>query len=230
MTRFERAAQIWPLLTLCASHRMSMTYDLLGRLIGVPRQSLGQLLEPIQSHCVLNKMPPLTALVVSERTGTPGDGFIAATDLPLAFVEIFAWDWLSGFPPRPDELKSAAEALPTNGRPLAELVTQAQSRIAPEGTFDGRVVVFRNDEQGYRHWIERNQRGFVVNVDEESRTPQYPMVHAATHRLMSSDALENYTTGRYSKACSNDLGALESWSQSTHGRKLTPCSVCMPGA
>lgn len=205
-----------------------MTYDLLGRLIGVPRQSLGQLLEPIQSHCVLNKMPPLTALVVSERTGIPGEGFIAATDLPLAYVEVFAWEWLSGFPPRTDELRLAAEKLPTNGRSLIELVTQARSPIAAREIIDDSVVMFRNDEQGYRDWIERNQGGFVVNIDEESRTPQYPMVHAATHRLMSSDAFENYTTGRYSKACSNDLEALENWSQSTHGRKLTPCSVCMP--
>src|SRR5262249_5096427 len=52
LTRSERATQIWPILTLCASRRQTLTYDLLGRLIGVPRQGLGQLLEPIQSYCI----------------------------------------------------------------------------------------------------------------------------------------------------------------------------------
>ena len=30
MTKGERAAQIWPLLTLCASKRQTLTYDYLG--------------------------------------------------------------------------------------------------------------------------------------------------------------------------------------------------------
>jgi len=58
MTRSERAAQIWPILTLCAKQYQILTYDLLGRLIGVPRQGLGQLLEPVQSYCLINSAHP----------------------------------------------------------------------------------------------------------------------------------------------------------------------------
>ena len=62
MTKGERAAQIWPLLTVSAARRQKLTYDLLGRLIGVPRQGLGQLLEPIQSFCIVKHLPALTSL------------------------------------------------------------------------------------------------------------------------------------------------------------------------
>ena len=75
MNSAERAAQIWPVLTLAARNRQILTYDLLSKLIGVPRAGLGQLLEPIQSFCLLNKFPPLTILVVSAESGMPGSGF-----------------------------------------------------------------------------------------------------------------------------------------------------------
>ena len=70
MTREQRAAQIWPILTLCATRRQSLTYDQLARLIGVLRPGLGQLLEPLQSYCILNSLPPLTVLVVSNMTAS----------------------------------------------------------------------------------------------------------------------------------------------------------------
>ena len=69
----ERALQIWSVLALAAKNRQVLTYDILAKLIGVPRPGLGQLLEPIQSYCMLNKLPPLTILVVSEETGMPGE-------------------------------------------------------------------------------------------------------------------------------------------------------------
>ena len=58
----ERAAQIWSVLALASKNRQVLTYDILSRLIGVPRPGLGQLLEPIQSYCLINKLPPLTIL------------------------------------------------------------------------------------------------------------------------------------------------------------------------
>lgn len=92
MTREQRAVQIWPLLTLCATRRQSLTYDQLGRHIGVPRQGLGQLLEPIQSFCIINNLPPLTVLVISDIDGVPGTGFIAAENVPGAQARVFSFD------------------------------------------------------------------------------------------------------------------------------------------
>lgn len=93
MTTSERAAQIWPVLTLAARNRQVLTYDILSRLIGVPRMGLAQLLGPIQSFCLAKKLPALTILVVSEDSGMPGVGFIAAADIPREQARVFAADW-----------------------------------------------------------------------------------------------------------------------------------------
>jgi hypothetical protein len=61
MNKYERASQIWPVLAWAARLRQTITYPQLGQLIGVPRHGLGQLLEPIQAHCLAHGLPPLTA-------------------------------------------------------------------------------------------------------------------------------------------------------------------------
>jgi hypothetical protein len=121
MKKEQRAVQIWPILTLCAARRQTLTYDLLGKLIGVPRQGLGQLLEPIQSFCILNDLPALSSLVVGENTGLPGEGFIGASDVPAEQAAVFKRSWLEIAPPGEDQLADAARRLPSNGRSLVEL-------------------------------------------------------------------------------------------------------------
>ena len=81
MTRYERAAQLWSVLTLAARHQHILSYDIAGRLTGLPRQAVGDNLAPIQDYCLQNSLPPMTALVVSEETGLPSEGFTAAEDV-----------------------------------------------------------------------------------------------------------------------------------------------------
>lgn len=116
----ERAAQIWPILSLAAWNRQVLTYDLVGKLIGVPRQGLGRLLEPIQSYCLVKGLPPLTILVVSEETGIPGTGFVAAADIPRTQVKVFSHDWLSHDVPSPEDLEQAVRQQPSNGVQLKD--------------------------------------------------------------------------------------------------------------
>jgi len=103
MTREERAAQIWPLLVYAATNRQMLTYDTVARLIGVPRPALGGILEPIQAYCIKSNLPALTSLVVSEITGSPGEGFIAAEDVPKAQAEVFSYEWLKRRAPVPED-------------------------------------------------------------------------------------------------------------------------------
>jgi hypothetical protein len=118
MQRYERAAQIWSLLCLAATNRQVLTYELVGQLIGVPHFGLSGLLEPIQSYCILNNLPPLTALVVN-NSGMPGAGFIAAADVPAAQQQVFQHDWLEEHTPTPAELLAAAQQHPSCGIPEA---------------------------------------------------------------------------------------------------------------
>ena len=124
MKRTETAVAVWAVLTLSATKRQILNYRLLARLIGVPRSGLGRLLEPIQSYCILSNLPPLTSIVVEARTGRPGDGFIAASNLPQAQAETFAFDWLNQTVPQPQDFQKALDTLPSCGLTLDELMQQ----------------------------------------------------------------------------------------------------------
>jgi len=115
MDASERAAQLWVLLRLAAKNQQILTYDNVSKLIGVPRPGLGQLLEPIQSYCLVNNLPPLTILVVSKETGLPGAGFIAARDIPKKQMEVFHFDWNTAETPSPEALRMAVSKRPSNG-------------------------------------------------------------------------------------------------------------------
>jgi hypothetical protein len=109
MTKYQRAAQVWPLLAFAARNRQILTYGLIGKLTGLPAQGVGQQLGPIQSFCFLNKLPGLTSLVVHETDGLPGKGF-TAVELERVFGEqarVFSFDWLSLGPPSPEQLENA---------------------------------------------------------------------------------------------------------------------------
>jgi hypothetical protein len=116
MTVNERATQIWPVLAWAAHNRQILTYDILSKLIGMPRQGLGQCLEPIQSYCLVQKLPPLTILVVSQDSGMPGVGFIAAQDIPATQMEVFKEDWMGRGCPKVEEFQAAVEQRPSNGQ------------------------------------------------------------------------------------------------------------------
>ena len=63
MNVYQHAAQIWSLLVWAARSRQTLTYEILAKLINIPQFRLGPHLEPIQSFCLLNDLPPLTCLV-----------------------------------------------------------------------------------------------------------------------------------------------------------------------
>jgi len=117
MTRSERACQIWGVLAWAARNRQSLTYASLSKLIGVPATGLGKLLEPIQSFCILKRLPPLTILVVQVSTGLPGSGFTAASvsEYAKAHMKVFRFDWLEYGNPGPEKLEEAVQRRPSNG-------------------------------------------------------------------------------------------------------------------
>jgi hypothetical protein len=118
VNRSERASQIWAVLAWAARNRQSLTYGQLGKLIGVPTAGLGQLLEPVQSYCLIHALPPLTVLVVQQESGLPGPGFTGASALQFARsqADVFAQDWLEHGNPQADKLELAVRQRPSNGQ------------------------------------------------------------------------------------------------------------------
>jgi hypothetical protein len=123
----ERAWQAWSLLAFAAGNRQIITYEMLGKLTGMHAAGLGSVLEHVQSYCLVNNLPPLTAIVVNKGTGLPSLGFVAATNVPRAFVEVFEHDWLATPCPTPDQLAEATRLRPSNGIPSAAIGASAPS-------------------------------------------------------------------------------------------------------
>jgi putative restriction endonuclease len=94
VTREERAQQLWSILVLAARNRQVFTYEIISQACGVPAPSIGDFLRPIQQYCSENSFPPLTSIVVNKSSGLPGEGFIAAPDVPRAHISVFAKNWL----------------------------------------------------------------------------------------------------------------------------------------
>src|SRR5438552_787020 len=90
----HRAAQLWPLLAYAATRHQILTYGEVGKLMGVAPRGLGRLLEPLQSYCLLRKIPPITAIMVRRNTGRPGSGFSATPNPTQDQHEVFAFRWL----------------------------------------------------------------------------------------------------------------------------------------
>lgn len=112
MNRAQRAQQLWSILVIGASGRQVYTYEMVGRACGVPAPSIGDFLRPIQQYCREKELPPITSLIVGKDSGSPGDGFIAAEDVPRAQAECFKYDWLSENAPSEAQLHDAYERAP----------------------------------------------------------------------------------------------------------------------
>lgn len=111
MTNSERASQVWGLLALAARNRQTLTYEMVGPLVGLPRQAVGRALHPVQNYSAAKGLPPLTALVVGSRSGLPSDGCVAAADAPPAQARVFATGWLDVGNPGPGAFEAAPPAL-----------------------------------------------------------------------------------------------------------------------
>ena len=118
MKTSERACQIWAVLAWAARNRQTLSYGDLGKLVGVPTAGLGKLLEPIQSYCLVEKLPPLTVIVVQKETGLPGPGCVVDTAAAFAgsLAAVYSFDWLEHGNPQPDKLDAAVKRLPSNGQ------------------------------------------------------------------------------------------------------------------
>ena len=98
MNRAERALQIWQVLIGAAHNRQTLTYEMLGKMIGLPHFGLANPLEEVQSHCRQNGLPPLTVLVVSKETGRPSEGYTQVSEESVDREHVFSFAWYSERP------------------------------------------------------------------------------------------------------------------------------------
>jgi alkylated DNA nucleotide flippase Atl1 len=146
MTTHERALQIYQVLIGAARNRQVLTYEIVGKLIGVPRQGLARHLGHIMHYCEKNKLPPLTALVVGKISGKPGEGLITVNDLSKDMERIFNHEWYAMMPLTVDDLKKgdlskfnkafdrfSQKYGGKNGMPTWEEFKEKYDKYGPEG-------------------------------------------------------------------------------------------------
>ena len=93
MSTYERAIQIYQILIAAAYHRQVLTYEILGKMIGVPSRALACHLGHLMRYCQRGRLPPLTVLVVQKKSGKSGEGFTTFEDLHRGRERVFAHDW-----------------------------------------------------------------------------------------------------------------------------------------
>ena len=87
------------------------------------------------------------------------------------------------------------------------------------------TFVPKNDKE-YKEWLNANPDAYVLTYDAPQRRAAYPMLHHASHKLIRSDEIDNYTMNEYRKVCSTKRGDLERWAEENDPRELKPCKNC----
>lgn len=107
MTTYERAIQIYQVLIAAAHNRQTITYKMLGDLIGLPPQGLGTHLNHLQRYCVSRNLPPLTVLAVQTGSGQAGSGLTASKNIDEDRERVYAHKWFADRPITADTLRQA---------------------------------------------------------------------------------------------------------------------------
>ena len=102
-----RALQAWLILIGRAKNRQTLTYTMLDELMGFGAPvAIGSIIDYIWRYCKINKLPPLTIIIVNKATGLPSSGM---GEFDFAQQEaVFNFDWYNIIPPTPEELIAAS--------------------------------------------------------------------------------------------------------------------------
>lgn len=89
----ERAGRLWPVLLARAKERGTISYGKAAAAIGIHHRPIRYALGPIQDFCLGEGLPRLTSLVVSNRTGVQGAGYLGDPGNQADIEEVWNFDW-----------------------------------------------------------------------------------------------------------------------------------------
>lgn len=97
------------------------------------------------------------------------------------------------------------------------------------------IDLYIDDDDGYRGWLNRNPRGYVINI-QRSLNPSDARLHdAACRDLINQLGLdvkltEQYVKAcgetQYVKACGETQAELDHWAADNVGEPIQPCDHC----
>ena len=104
----KRALQVWQILISKATNRQTLTYIQLAHLLGFQGAGiLAPILGHVMRYCKQHQLPPLTVLVVNQKSGLPGTGLTTPEDLHAEREQVFNFNWFKVYPPSPRELEAS---------------------------------------------------------------------------------------------------------------------------
>jgi len=110
VTRFQRSLQLWSLLVSAARERRTFTYGQLAEILGFGGAGvMGTFLGPIMFFCKKRGLPPLTVLVVNEKTGLPGEGLTTLENVNTDRELVFTFKWFGIEPPECRDFEAATD-------------------------------------------------------------------------------------------------------------------------
>ena len=96
MTRSERAMQVWQILVSAAHNRQTLTYGQVAEHLEFEGAGvLAQILCCVMDYCKAKGLPPLTCLVVNQKTGLPGAGLTTVENLPTDREAVYKHNWFA---------------------------------------------------------------------------------------------------------------------------------------
>ena len=103
MDNRRRAIQLWSLLVLAARTHTVLSYGMVARMTGLAQEHPNPR-GYIAFYCMKNKLPLLSSLEVSEKTGKPTADFYKDVDIEAEHRRCFVYNWLEHEVPTLEEL------------------------------------------------------------------------------------------------------------------------------
>jgi len=87
---------------------------------------------------------------------------------------------------------------------------------------------FRDDDEGYIHWLQEHPEGFVVNTYRRP-SRNYLILHRTEcpHISVRRDESRRWTVD-YIKVCAANVQDLQNWARDEVGGALARCRTCAP--
>ena len=89
------------------------------------------------------------------------------------------------------------------------------------------VVIFKNDDTGYRNWFREHPRGYILNANSDMRTTSDMRLHRANCWSLEPERYRTLTVAWY-KVCSTDKAAIQQWVQQKYRMLPSGCGICRP--
>lgn len=109
LDKYQRACQVWGILTCAASNSRLITYNVIRESIGVrSRRAIGVYLWLVKCYCEAKRLPEITSIVVDGQTGEPKVHF---DNWPRKVRNTFLCEWFGKKVPTPDDFADSEKPL-----------------------------------------------------------------------------------------------------------------------